>query len=142
MIEQVITLAKTLVGQPYKYGAVMDEAPAVFDCSGLIKYLFGQAGLDFPRSTIEQAREGEEVKLAEIKSGDLIFMRGQYGHYNPHFPQGIGHVGIYIGDNKVIHATSKRLNEKPIMEEGGVVESSFDDFLAEGGLLVVIKRIS
>lgn len=119
----------------------MDETPAVFDCSGFIKYIFGQAGIDLPRSTIEQAREGEEVKLEDIKPGDLIFMRGNYGHYNPHFPQGVGHVAIYVGDNKVVHAASTRLSEKPIIEEGSVVEMSLQNFLTGWAPVVTIKRV-
>lgn len=141
MIEQVLTSAKSLVGRPYKYGAVMDEAPAVFDCSGFIKYIFGQAGIDLPRSTIEQAREGKEVKLDDLKPGDLIFMHGSYGHYNPHFPQGVGHVGIFTKDQTVIHAASTRLSEKPIIEEGGVVEMPSQDFLNGWSPMITIKRI-
>ena len=142
MIEQTIVLAKKLVGTPYKYGAKMDEAPTVFDCSGFIKYVFGQNGVELPRSTIEQASEGKEVKIEDIKPGDLIFMHGDYGHYNPYWPQGIGHVGLYIGDNQVVHAASKRLSEKPIIEEGSVVQMSLDEFLTGWQPLVVIKRLS
>jgi len=141
MIEQVITLARSLVGRPYKYGAVMDEAPAVFDCSGFIKYVFDQNGVDLPRSTIEQACEGEEIKLEDLKAGDLIFMHGSYGHYNPHFPQGIGHVGLYIGNNQVIHAASTRLSEKPIIEEGQVLEMELEEFLTGWAPVVTIKRL-
>ncbi|MDO8183804.1 MAG: C40 family peptidase [bacterium] len=141
MIEQVLTLAKSLVGRPYKYGAKMEEAPAVFDCSGFIKYIFAQSGVDLPRSTIEQAREGREVKLAEVKPGDLIFMRGSYGHYNPHFPQGVGHVGIYTKDKTIIHAASKRLSEKPIIEEGQVLEMGLEEFLTGWQPVVVVKRL-
>jgi len=111
-----------LIGRPYKYGAKMEEAPRFFDCSGFIKYIFKQIGYELPRSTIEQAEYGKEVKdKKSLKPGDLIFLHGEKGHYNKKFPQGIGHVVMYLGDNKIIHAASKRIQTKPkIIEKGGI----------------------
>ena len=139
--KKIITIAESLIGVPYKYGALMDEAPKVFDCSGFIKYLFAQVKVDLPRSTIEQASEGVEIDIQDIKIGDLIFMHGSYGHYNPHFPQGIGHVGLYVGENYVIHATSQRLSEKPIIEKGEVIKTDLDEFSKAWAPVVTIKRI-
>ena len=139
--EKLLQVARGLLGQPYKYGAVMSEAPDFFDCSGFIKYIFSQIGVDLPRSTIEQALIGEEVSLSDIEPGDLIFGRGSRGHYNSHFPQGIGHVGLYIGHDKVIHAASERLSEKPIIEKGEVLESTLSEFISGWQPVVVVKRI-
>lgn len=140
--KKLVEIAQGLLGQPYKYGAIMSEAPDFFDCSGFVKYIFGQIGIDLPRSTIEQALIGDEISLADINPGDLIFVRGTRGHYNSHFPQGIGHVGLYIGDNKVVHAASERLSEKPIIEKGEVLESSLSEFISGWQPLIVIKRIN
>ena len=140
-IQKVIEVARSFISTPYKYGARMDEAPNFFDCSGFIKYIFGQVGIELPRSTIEQAVEGEEVRIEELKPGDLIFVRGSYGHYNPKFPDGIGHVGIFTQEKTVIHAASKRVNSKPIIEEGAVVETTFNKYINAWAPVVVIKRV-
>jgi len=140
-IEAIIKTAENLIGVPYKYGAKKEDAPDFFDCSLFIQYLFEQIGIDLPRSTIEQAREGTEVRLENIQPGDLIFMHGSRGHYNKYFPQGIGHIGLYVGNNQVIHAASTRIKEKPIIEKGSVVKSSLEEFLEGWKPLVTIKRI-
>lgn len=142
MTLNIITRARQLLGTPYKYGAKMEEAPEVFDCSGFIKYIFSGVGIELPRSTIEQAREGSEVSIEHLAPGDLIFMHGTFGHYSPHFPVGIGHVGVYAGDDMVIHAASERISEAPILERGQVVESTVEEFLSGWAPLVVIKRMN
>ena len=85
--------------------------------------------------------EGEEVRIEELKPGDLIFVRGSYGHYNPKFPDGIGHVGIFTQEKTVIHAASKRVNSKPIIEEGAVVETTLNEYINAWAPVVVIKRV-
>ena len=140
----IIALAKSLAETPYKYGATMEEAPNVFDCSGFVKYLYQQIGYDIPRSTIEQAEfAGEKVEsLDDIKPGYLLYLHGKYGHYNPTFPEGIGHVVMYLGDKEVIHAVSKRTQREPqIIEEGKVQIDKLDYVLEDSGPLVIIKRI-
>jgi len=123
----------------------MSEAPRVFDCSGFIKYIFVCANIDIPRSTIEQAEfSGKKIKsIAQLKPGDLIFVHGTMGHYNKKFPKGVGHVGMYIGDKKIIHASSKRVNTTPghIKEVGGVRVDSLKKFLTQGKTIAAIKRV-
>jgi len=138
--EKLVKLAQSLIGKPYKYGAKPEEAPNFFDCSSFTQYVFKQIGIELPRSTIEQASCGKEVDLSQLEVGDLIFVRGKYGHYNPTFPQGIGHVGIYVGNQEVIHAASERIKEKPIIENGKVIKSSLEDFIKTRAPLVIIKR--
>lgn len=143
-IGEVINVAKKLVGVPYKYGAKMSDAPNFFDCSGFIKYIFEQVGYEVPRSTIEQAEfVGERVEsINNIISGDLIFLHGERGHYNKTFPKGIGHVVMYIGDNNIIHASSKRIKEYPNIEEDGQVKiSDLDYVIKNSGPIIIIKRI-
>lgn len=140
--EKLITIAKSLVGVPYKYGAKPEEAPQVFDCSGFIQYVYKQIGVELPRSAILQAECGKKIKdKKSLKHGDLIFFHGTQGHYNKKFPQGIGHVVMYLGENKIIHATSKRTKSKPkIIEIGGVKIASASKILSRKDV-VVIKRI-
>ncbi len=141
-IEQLIKIAKSLIGTPYKYGATMADIPNFFDCSLFTQYVFKQIGVEIPRSTILQAEHGEEIKLENIQPGDLLFLHGTQGFYNKKFPQGIGHVVLYIGDGKTIHAASERVQENPkVIEEGTVEEKDLDFVLEKCKPLVVIKRM-
>lgn len=142
-LEKLIEIAKSLVGGPYKYGADISEAPHFFDCSGFIQYLYKQIGCDLPRSTIDQAEKGKTVKnIKNIKPGDLIFLHGERGHYNKKFPIGIGHIALYIGDSKGIHAASKRIRNYPkIIEKGKVKIEEIKSIIKIWGPIIVIKRI-
>jgi len=138
---KLITLAKSLIGKPYKYGATPEEAPEFFDCSSFIQYIFKQIGIILPRSTILQAEHGEEVRLEDLEPGDLLFFHGERGFYNSKFPQGIGHVILYIGDNKTIHAASRRVQENPVKEVGEVEEQTLNEVTEKCKPLIVIKRL-
>lgn len=88
-VQPVIDLAFMQIGKWYEYGA---DGPETFDCSGLTSYLYkNTTGIWIGRSTYDQINSGVEVSYNELQPGDLIF---------PHS----GHVGIYIGNNKMIHA--------------------------------------
>jgi murein DD-endopeptidase len=87
--------AAKMVGKPYKYGGT---TPAGFDCSGLVHFSYRQAGISLPRSTAEQRRASQRVKLAELKPGDLLFF-DERGTKN-------SHVGIYLGERRFVHAPS------------------------------------
>lgn len=138
--KRVVTLAKSLIGKPYKYGAKPEEAPDFFDCSSFIQYIFKQAGIELPRSTILQADKGTAVELKDIQAGDLLFLHGTQGFYNRNFPQGIGHVVLNIGGGQAIHAASRRIQDDPIIEEGGVEEGDLKTVIKKSGPLVAIKR--
>lgn len=147
-ILKLVKIAKSLGGRPYKYGATMKDAPKFFDCSLFTQYVFWQIGIKLPRTAIEQAMVGHKVALQKIKAGDLVFVKGELGRYNRYFPDGVGHVGIYIGDGKITHAERKRIsgkyediyNSKLIKEIGGVVTDHLNKFLKKKKQLVAIKR--
>lgn len=112
---QLIAFARTQIGLPYKYGAYAEpasETQIAFDCSSFMQFLFHNFGVELPRSTILQAAApGEEIaSLVEAQPGDVLFFEGEVGHYRhelfPNRKMYIGHVGIYAGENKMIHATS------------------------------------
>jgi cell wall-associated NlpC family hydrolase len=114
-ITQLIELARSLKGAPYKYGAYAEPASntqTAFDCSSFIQFIFHNFGVELPRSTILQAAaEGMEItSLADARPGDVLFFEGEVGHYRHELFPGrklyIGHVGIYTGDNKMVHATN------------------------------------
>jgi cell wall-associated NlpC family hydrolase len=89
----VVETAKKQVGVPYAWGGT---TPAGFDCSGFARYVYAQHGAQLPRTTGEMYNQGTAVK--ELQPGDLVF----FSTYGP----GATHVGIFVGDNKFISATS------------------------------------
>lgn len=117
----IISIARSLVGQAvYRRGARMVEAPAVFDCSSFIKWLYGQKGLYLPRRSIQQRKVGESVPVKNLSDGDVIFVSGYIDYFDSDPADGVGHVGIYTGEGTVIHAANRRL---------GVVETKFERFI-------------
>ncbi|WP_432491095.1 NlpC/P60 family protein [Kineococcus auxinigenes] len=88
--EQLLAVAKKHTGVPYVWGGT---TPAGFDCSGLIQYAGKQIGISLPRTAAQQAKVGTEVpSLAQAKPGDLVVLEGG------------SHIGIYVGDGKMLHA--------------------------------------
>ena len=87
--------AVEMVGKPYRYGGF---TPAGFDCSGLVHYSFGRAGVRLPRDTPGLRRVGDELDWNELARGDLVFF-DQEG-------KKASHVGIYLGDGRFVHAPS------------------------------------
>ncbi len=134
--QNIVDFAKKFVGVPYKYGATLKDAPQAFDCSGFIQYVYKNFGYEIPRSTILQAEfiKKTVAGIGYIIIGDLIYMHGERGYYTKKFPQGIGHVVLYIGDGKVIHAGGKG-------KSAGVKIDKIKNVITRSGPLVVIKRI-
>jgi cell wall-associated NlpC family hydrolase len=99
VVESVVETALELLGQPYRLGG---DAPDVgFDCSGLIRYSFGQHLIDVPRTVVEQFAAGRPVDPRDVRRGDLIF----FSTIGP----GATHVGIALGsaaDPRFVHAPS------------------------------------
>jgi cell wall-associated NlpC family hydrolase len=81
--------SQAFLGDPYVYGG---STPSGFDCSGFTRYVYAHFGIDLAHSTYAQWDEGRHVARADLRPGDLVFFYGE------------GHVGIYLGDGKFIHA--------------------------------------
>lgn len=97
----IIKIAKQKLGHKYVWGATGKKG--TFDCSGFTKYCYKKNGVDIPRTSRMQSKYGKFIKRSELKKGDLIFFdtsKKRKGYVN--------HVGIYLGDNKFIHASSAR----------------------------------
>ncbi|NLK69060.1 MAG: C40 family peptidase [Clostridiaceae bacterium] len=95
---KIIEYAKTFVGVPYVYGG---STPNGFDCSGFTKYVLNHFNIKAPRSAHEYSSAGTSISRTDMKPGDVI-MFDRYNNYR------IGHVGIYLGNDKFIHASSSK----------------------------------
>ncbi|MDO8263944.1 MAG: C40 family peptidase [Gallionella sp.] len=93
----ISSYARSLIGAPYKYGG--NSPNTGFDCSGFVGHVFKRSlGISLPRNAQQISRQGQAVKLAQLREGDLVF----YNTNNRSF----SHVGIFLGDDRFIHAPS------------------------------------
>lgn len=88
---KVIAFAEGQLGKPYVWGAT---GPGSYDCSGLTQAAWREAGVQLPRVTYDQVNFGNRVSRSDMRPGDLVF-----------FYSDVSHVGIYIGDGQMIHAS-------------------------------------
>jgi peptidoglycan endopeptidase LytE len=94
--EKLVAFSKTMLDIPYKFGG---NTLYGIDCSAFVQKVFSFLGLKLPRTAREQFNKGVTVSVNELSIGDLVFFRTYAS-----FPS---HVGIYIGENLFIHASSK-----------------------------------
>jgi len=93
---RLLRVAQRMLAVPYRFGGTTLWG---LDCSGFVQKTFAFLNLDMPRTAREQYREGTKVSKADLSPGDLVFFR-TYAKYP-------SHVGIYLGDNRFVHASSR-----------------------------------
>ena len=93
----IVQTAHRFIGTPYLWAGT---SAAGFDCSGFVMKVFSLNGVNIRRMADEQYYSGTKVKREDLVAGDLVF----FTTYGP----GVTHVGIYIGDDKFIHSSSRR----------------------------------
>ncbi|MFD0714370.1 stalk domain-containing protein [Paenibacillus sp. GCM10027626] len=97
--DELIAYGSQFFGTPYKFGASSDQT-STFDCSSFVRHVFKEVlSLELPRVSYDQAEKGKEVSVDELRKGDLLFFSARG------LP--IGHVGIYAGNNQILHTYSK-----------------------------------
>lgn len=111
--------AKKYVNAPYLWGG---KSPFGIDCSGFVQMVFKINGYKLQRDSAQQAKQGKAVSFHEMLPGDLVFFKSKENQ--------ITHVGIFLGDDKLIHASGKvridHLNEEGILHaESRVYTHSF-----------------
>ena len=99
---EIVEYAMKYLGCDYVYGG---SSPSGFDCSGFTSYVYKKFGYNLSRSSGGQANDGTKVNKADLQPGDLVIYKNQS-------LTKIGHVGIYIGNNKMIHASEPGVGVK------------------------------
>lgn len=91
--QKIAELAEQQMGVPYLYGG---DTPKGFDCSGLVEYVYGQAGVKLPRTAEAQYNATPRVARDALEPGDIVFFNSDSGS--------LMHVGIYVGSHWFVHA--------------------------------------
>ena len=86
----IVRYAKKFIGVRYRWGGTSPRSG--FDCSGFVAYVYRHFGISLPHYTVAQYGRGHRVRRGGLRPGDLVFFAG------------LGHVGLYIGHGKFIHA--------------------------------------
>lgn len=95
---RIVVEAKKYLGIPYVWGG---NTPTGFDCSGYVQYVLKKCDISVPRTTELQVQVGHYIPKTDLRPGDLVFLQNTYR-------EGISHVGIYIGNDQMIHASSSK----------------------------------
>ena len=96
---RIVESARSWIGTPYRYGG---ESRKGTDCSGMVMHVFADvAGIKLPRNSAKQSEYCKSIRQSELLPGDLVFFAARRG-------KGVNHVGIYIGNNCFVHASTSR----------------------------------
>ncbi|CAA6806028.1 MAG: Invasion associated protein p60 [uncultured Sulfurovum sp.] len=98
--DEILETARNFLGVKYIWAA---NGPSAFDCSGFTKYVFKKSGIALPRYSGHQANVGKKIAFKDLEKGDLVFFDTE-----KKFTRTVNHVGIFIGNNKFIHASSAK----------------------------------
>ncbi|MCR8643143.1 C40 family peptidase [Paenibacillus sp. N1-5-1-14] len=100
-VDQLLKHAAKYLGTPYKFGASANQTKT-FDCSSFTLQMFKKFGVKLERTARAQAKQGKYVARKNLQKGDLVFFK------IPSRPYDVGHVGIYVGNNTMIHASGSK----------------------------------
>jgi cell wall-associated NlpC family hydrolase len=116
--ELAVRFALDEVGVPYRYGGESPESG--FDCSGLVRWAYGQVGIDLPHNSYALYGEGRRVRSGHMEPGDILFF------------EGLGHVGLYLGNGRMVHAPQTGRNVE-------IVRLASTNY---GGRLIAARRVA
>jgi cell wall-associated NlpC family hydrolase len=124
--QDLTSAALDLIGIRYKWGG---NTPATgLDCSGLVRYVFQQVtGVTLPRTAKDMSRVGEQVDVAELQPGDLVFFNTRRFAFS--------HVGIYLGDNRFVHAPRRGREVEVATLDSGFWQKRFNGARRMAGVL-------
>lgn len=101
--EVAVAAALSMVGRPYVYGASSEDTTS-FDCSSLVQWAWGRAGVSLPRASIDQLQALPPSPVADLRPGDLVFYDNALANGPPY--RGVNHVVLWAGDGQVVEASS------------------------------------
>jgi len=87
---RIVRFARTFLGVRYSYGGTSPQSG--FDCSGFTRFVYAHFGIALPHYSVAQYELGRRVSRSRLRPGDLVFF------------DGLGHVGLYVGGGRYIHA--------------------------------------
>ena len=126
-MEEIIATAMKLKGVPYLWGGM---TPKGVDCSGLVRWSYLMNGILLPRNASQMVHCGDPVSLDALQRGDLVFFGTPAKDGKP---QRVTHVGIYLGDNHIIHSSHLvRVNS---------LNSEDDDYYENAHRLIAARRL-
>lgn len=129
----LVLIARSVMGtSKFLLKATQDMAPAVCDCSGFIKWIYGQKGIWLPRRSVQQRNMGTPANPCSLCAGDLLFTEGARYNFTSDDGEKIGHVAMASESGKVIEMTYKA---------GTVTEVSLCDLLSRRSLRGVRRLI-
>jgi cell wall-associated NlpC family hydrolase len=102
--ERAARLALGEVGVPYRWGGESPETG--FDCSGLVRWAYLRVGVDLPHNSYALYGQGRRVSEARMAPGDILFF------------EGLGHVGLYLGRGRMVHAPETGRNVEVVRLAG------------------------
>jgi hypothetical protein len=126
---RAVRFARRLIGVPYRWGG---DSPATgFDCSGFVRFVYQHLGIALPHSSYADFGLGTPVPRASLRPGDLVFF------------DGVGHVGMYIGNGRFIHAPHTGTDVQVTSMSDPYFESRYDGARRLGVALVqrVARRV-
>jgi cell wall-associated NlpC family hydrolase len=100
LADSIVATATAAMGRPYEYGGTGEDGEG-FDCSGLIQHAYGKHGIELPRRSVDQAREGRKVdrNTRVLAPADILT-------FSNHGSE-VTHVGLYIGSGRFIHSATR-----------------------------------
>lgn len=102
LANKVVAVSKKYLGVPYKLGANYNRDRSYkFDCSSFTQKVFSAVGIKLPRTVTTQLKATKKVPISSVRVGDLVY-------FDTDFSGGTNHVGIYIGNGNVIHASTAK----------------------------------
>ncbi|MFM9280199.1 C40 family peptidase [Paenibacillus jiagnxiensis] len=96
--QQVVNYGKQYMGTPYDFGATTATTKK-FDCSSFMKHIFGHYGVNLPRTSAQQSKEGTYVSKSNLRAGDLVF----FSSGSRANGKNVTHVAVYAGNGKILH---------------------------------------
>ncbi|MCA1318574.1 C40 family peptidase [Bacillus tianshenii] len=101
LADRIIRTGKKYLGTPYVFGAPSNRKD-IFDCSSFVQHVYGQYGINLPRSSRQQFQVGRPIPLSWLREGDLLFFTTPKRKKKKGLDR-VGHVAIYLGNHTILH---------------------------------------